>query len=467
MVTKVKIFFQSHPLLIILVLALTFRFATSQFGFHDDIYSNTAWGEWINKNGPKGFYEARGWIYSSPTQPPLISLLYGFNLWLYGWLMYFFASIGVIIATYHLAPTKMLWFFDFAQWFGNSMYGETPFKFGALISMKLVAILADLALGVVIYLLARGRSSKPWIWSVAYLFFPFSWYVSALWGQYDQLSTLFLLLSFLLLYKRVFTLSVLLMFCAVQVKPTVLFLAPFYVFYFYHQKPQLKNYITSLIGISGLFILFTGPFVKDKSILPYTFQNILPLIFNNDRYGLVNHAFNFWQMLAPSGGWSTTFYLLGIPALIWGIVIWFMTTLIAALITTHDKSLKSLMLSLFLISTGAYLFMTGMVDRYLYSGAVFLIVLTAYDQRLRRYCWLMLILFSVNLFYSWGFPFLDKYTAWENPLLIRFFSFLQLAVFIAILKKIQFVKIVIDSLFALHYSHKDKVIRLVEEKLRR
>lgn len=421
--------------ILVFLSALILRLSISNLGFHDDLYSNTAWGKWIFENGPKGFYETRGWIYSSPTQPPLISLLYGFNHYLYERLMFIFATLGVWIAIFHLIPTKMLWFFNFSTWFGNSMYGETPFKFGALISMKLVAILADLAIALIIFLLARGKTARPILWSMVYLFSPFSWYLSALWGQYDQLSTFLLLASFLLLYKRYFFLSVLFLLFSGQAKPTSAYFLPLYIFYFFSQKPRFISIIFSIVGAVSAFWVMTAPFA-DRNPFSYTAQIIYQKVFFAERFeGLVNRSFNIWQFLEPLGGRSWFRYL-GIPAYVWGyfsLVIFYIWSL---LIASRKKNLEGLITASYILAGGIYLFGTGMVDRYFFPAVILLIILTTYHLKLWKLCLLTIALFSLNLFYSWGFPFLDRYQVWQNIWVIRVLSFAQVVTFIFCLKEL-------------------------------
>ena len=261
-----------------------------------------------------------------------------------------------------------------------------------------------------------------------------------------------LLASFLLLYKRYFFFSVLLLLLSGQAKPTSAYFLPLYIFYFFYQKPRLVNILLSLGGAIAAFWVITAPFA-DRDPFSYTMQVIYRKVFFVERFeGLVNRAFNIWQFLQPFGGRSWFRYL-GIPALIWGYTALFITYIWAIMAVFKKRDLKSLISSLYLIAGGSYLFGTGMVDRYFFPTVVFLIILTAYYSKLWKLCLLTILLFSFNLFYSWGFPFLGRYEAWTNGWLIRFLSLAQVLTFLMCLKELK--------LFAVWIPLKTKTSKLI------
>lgn len=418
-------------IILVIVLGLIFRLILSPFGDNHDLLSNAGWGEWIYRNGPKGFYENNIWIYAWPTQLPLINLIYGFNYYLFHEkLLWFVSYVEAVIKTHQFFPQHFVFWFDFVYWFGTDLFKDTPYKNGFLISMKIIPMLSDLLIGLVIYIFGIKivGIKKSLLSSSLFLFLPASWYVSSLWGQYDQLSGLLLVASFLLLYKRSFVFSTLLLFMSIQVKPTIILFMPFYIYYFLSLKPSIKSFFLSIL-VSGLaFILVTIPFT-DKNPFIYTYQIIYPKVFNHDRFGLATHSFNFWQMLAPFGGWSTTFRLFGINALIWGLIFLAIVNFYAFKNFIKEKNLKNLIISLYLISAGSYLFATGMLDRYFYPAIVFLGLAVFYFPKLLKWFIITALIFSFNLFYSWGFPILSDLLIWKNEYIIRFFSLLNIIVF--------------------------------------
>lgn len=437
----IKAFFRKNRLILLLLLAaLIFRVILLPTGFHIDLIINSSWGEWIYLNGAKGFYQGYSSAYSSPTQFPLISLIYTLNFTIYARLLLIFTFIGDFLAKHNVLPFIFKYWFDFVNWFGWTLYGETPFSFGYLVSMEAFPVMADILIGLIIFMIGKKRvgTKKALVISGLFLFLPFSWYTSAVWGQYDQLSTLLVLVSFLLLYRRkgfLFPVSVVLFGFAIQVKPTAMFLAPFYLFYFFYQKPSFVNLISSFIAgaVSSLLTLY--PFTSWK-FADYTTRFIYPKIFNSDRYALVNRAFNLWDFLKPIGGWSTTYKILGVNALTWGTAITILFTLLAFKVFLKNKNLKGLFIGLYLTSAASYLFATGMVDRYFFSAVVFLGILVFFYPKLLRYWLLTALLFSFNLFYSWGYPLMKPLEAWRNFFIIRGLSLAQVLLFIVILRVI-------------------------------
>lgn len=431
-------FIKDKKIWLIFLSAFIFRLSIISLGFHDDIYSNTAWGEWIYRNGPRGFYEAMGWIYSSPTQPPLISLLYDFNHLLYDRLMFLFSTLGVWIATYHLAPTKMIWFFDFSRWFGNSMYGETPFRFGALISMKLVAILADLVIAWVIYLLARGRTAKPILWSAAYLFSPFSWYLSALWGQYDQTSFLFSLLAFVFLARRYFLWAPLFLLIGIELKPTSLIFIPLFLWIYFKQKPGMKDIIFGVLSTTAVFAYSIWLFT-DRNIVDFIQNELLPKIFAKSEPRISTNAFNFWRIFIGNAAMNQDTILFILPTKVWGYLI-FLGTYALSLKLLQKITAENIFRSLFIVGAGGFLFLTNMLDRYFFAGIVFLLVFSIYQKGLFKYWVILSLVFWLNLYNQWWFPgslgFLRDVLMWQNFFISRILAGVNVVVFIMILRKL-------------------------------
>lgn len=422
---------------VILLLGFVFRLAISHLGFNDDVITNAGWGQWIFEHGTRGFYENNVWTYSWPTQPPLISLIYGFNYWLYVQILWFFSYVSAVIVKHHIFVDSFWWFINFVRWFDKALYAETPFKYGFLISMKLIAIISDVLITVLVYCFSFRKvgSKKALLFSASFLFLPFSWYTSALWGQYDQLAVLLLVISFILLYKRLFFVSVLLLVLSFETKPTGLMLLPIYIVYYVWQKPKIISIMVSALFAFGTVFLLSYPFA-DRNVFSYTYQVVYPKVFFAGRSGaLATHTFNFWQLIAPYGGWVDWRYIF-IPAKYWSMFLIGVIYTIGLYLLKKRRDLGGLFFSLYVISAGVYLFSTGMLDRYFYAAAVFLLFASIYHKGLSKWWVVTGALFSLNLFYSWGFPIFDKYSAWNNSSLIQLGSLLQIIVFIFCLKKI-------------------------------
>lgn len=423
-------------LLVLILIALIFRIILTPYGFHDDILSNAGWGEWIYYNGHKGFYSNNIWIYSYPTQPPLISALYGFNYYIFKQLTWVFTYTGLKIATFHLAPSHMLWYFDFVKWFGEKLYAETAFIMGFLISMKLIAILSDMAIGTIIYFLARSyNKGRAIIFPLLFLFSPFSWYISSLWGQYDQTSYLFLILSFIALVKKNLWLGPILLLISVGLKPTSLILMPLFAWFYIKQKPNLYEFIIALFLGFGIFIHFILLFA-DKPLILFIKEELIPKIFFKTDFRLTTNAFNFWRILTGDKAFSQDFPFLLIPAKYWGYAIFILFNLIAVKIS-RTINFENIFKGVFLVSAGSWLFLTNMLDRYFFIGLATLLIICIYNKTLTKYWIILSIIFWLNLFNKWWFPQifspLKQVLIWQDFLITKILSLVNVAIFIRIL----------------------------------
>ena len=59
---------------------------------------------------------------------------------------------------------------------------------------------------------------------------------------------------------------------------------------------------------------------------------------------------------------------------------------------------------LFVISAGSFMFMTGMLDRYLYAGMLFGLILVATQFRLLKWWLVWSVIFWLNLYNQWWIP---------------------------------------------------------------
>lgn len=425
------------------VAAFVLRLVLLPYGNHNDLITNTGWSEWIYLHGPRGFYENKVWIYDWPTQLPLINLIYDFNFVIFGKTLWVISTIRGFLAVHHILPEISKLWFNLETWFGWTYYSSTPFVNGHVLSMKVIPILSDMAIGVVVFLLGLKYADKRKAITTAllYLFIPFTLYISSLWGQYDQLSALCLLLSFYLVYlvkdgKRnlkgwFIPLSVIFYFVAVEVKPTAVFTAPFYVFYALKQKPKFWSLILSVFVGLGLFWITTTPFSTGSPFL-YTLNTIIPKVFNQTRNVLSTQALNFWELISPMKLSSLKYSILGIKAINWGYIFLGLLNAVSIFKISKENNLKNMFLGLFVITGGSYMFVTGMLDRYYFAGLVFFLILTMFYKK-TLVLWLgAAILFSINLFTSWGYPVnLQLHDVfWANYPVVRILSFLQVVIFI-------------------------------------
>ena len=212
-----------------IVAAIVLRIVMAPLVFHGDTLIQASWGQIIQNQGPKGFYEGSFWTYISPNQPPLITLVYSWGFKVYLGLNNIFIRSGLFITKHNLGAEQIKWWYGFISWWDKAKYAATPFKWGELISMKLFPIFGDGVLAVMIYqIVQKLTDKKKAMWAVIiYLFSPFSWYESALWGQHDQLELIFLLAAFLMMVSNKYeVMAPLMMAISIVLKPTALMFGP-------------------------------------------------------------------------------------------------------------------------------------------------------------------------------------------------------------------------------------------------
>lgn len=434
------------PWLIIgFVFALVLRFALLPYGNHNDLITNTGWSEWIYLHGPKGFYENRVWVYDWPTQLPLVNLIYDFDYVIFGKSLALITIIREFLATAHILPRLTQVWVNFETWFGWTYYSNTPYMTGHVLSLKVIPVLTDIAIALFIFLLGSKfiNKKKALFTALLYLFVPYTSYVSSLWGQYDQLSSLSLIAAFYFVYlyanekgkfkNFLIPLSIVFYFVAVEVKPTAVFTFPFYAYYILKQKTKFWQILLSGIVGVGLFYGTTAPFAKGN-IFKYTLDTILPKVMFAGRNVLSTQAFNFWELISPTKQSSITYLILGIPAIYWGYLFLVILNLLAIYKVSKENNIKNMLLGLFITAGGGYIFATGMLDRYYFAGLLVFLILTMFYRRTLLAWICAALIFSVNLFVSWGYPVnLQLHDIfWANYPVVRILSFTQVAIFVLI-----------------------------------
>lgn len=395
-------------IIIVLILAVVLRIWFSTLKVHHDLYTQSTWGKQANLMGTlKGYYDWDLWNNAYPNHPPLISILYYLIYPLHSKIMWFLSSLGNFIALNRLAPTKFLWLFNFSTWFGTALYSTTAFLSGIFFLMKQFMISADLSISVVIYYLCK-KNKTNWKKPVfIYLFLPFSWYLSSSWGQSDQLSFIFLIISFLLIYSKKYSItSPLLYAIAANLKPNCALFLPLYLYAWYKQKqPPLKLFIGGTIAV--LFSLWTVSWFTNDNVLIYTFT-ILPKKLNTAD-GFINYnAFNFWYIFFPyipgNNALDSNIFLM-LSAKTWGWILTVVTTVLSLKVIKKNKP-ETLFAAMFIAGFGSWLFMTGMHERYSFLAITPLLFMAIYNQKYFKYFILFAIIYTLNLFHA--------YWPWEN-----------------------------------------------------
>jgi hypothetical protein len=386
-------------LLAVIFLGLILRLVLSPVFYHLDILSQAYWGEWIYNNGTKNFYYNNVWVYSWPTQPPLVNLVYAAGFWLYINSLEWFRFTSHYIVP-HLAPGHMLWYFDFVKWYTDAQYPESYLKLGFFLSIKFIAILADLLTAVVIYLMLKKDSvQKAFLLATLYLFSPFSFYISALWGQYDQLSFLFLLLSVWALIKKNVFLAPFLLMISVSMKPTSLIFIPLFAWIYLSARKNILEYLGGILLAIGGFLLSITLFTNDNlwQFINYDLKN--KILFKSG-FRVSTNSFNFWHIFIGNNAREHFTPYLGVPAYVWGWLSFAIINLIAFWVI-KVRNQKTILTAFAVVGLGSWIFMINMLERYVFAGIVFSMMCLFYYPTFFKSWLVMSIIFWVNLYHGW------------------------------------------------------------------
>ncbi len=429
-------------LLFSLFLTFALRIVLSPLALHDDLVSNAEWGQWIYENGTKGFFENSIWTYSWPTQPPLANLLFGGERHLYQWLLEIFRNIGHTIVAYHLAPGHMRWWFNFTVWFDQAKFSPViVFPKGYIAVMKLLPILADLGIAGILYFVAEKiKKGKGLVYSTIYLLSPFSWYLSSLWGQTDQLAFLFVLIAYVAEFQKIAPFFTPLLFTiGILIKPTSLILLPLFIWIYLKNNHKKTQLILSFFLAFGAFWVTTKAFSGNLNPLFYAKEMLFPKVFLKSEFRVSTNAFNFWRVFIGNKALSDKATFLLLPARIWGVIVFTLLNLFAIKLTKKGD-LKRGFSALFIVSAGSYLFMTNMLDRYFFAGILSGLFVCIYYPKLLKYWFVMSLIFWVNLFNQWWYPEwlkpLQTVLTWQEGLVTRILAFSNVAIFLFMSRKV-------------------------------
>ncbi len=428
---------------VILFLALVLRLVLAPTFFHYDILSQAYWGEWIFNNGTKTFYSNNVWVYSWPTQPPLVNLVYAFDFWLYRWSLDFFVFIASYIVP-HLAPGHMRWYFDFVKWYTDAQYPESYLKLGFFMSIKFVAIVADLLIGLSIFLIFKKENvKKALLLSLLFLLSPFSFYISALWGQYDQVSFLFLLWSVWLLWRKDVIFSPFLFMLSASMKPTSLIFVPLYLWIYFSLRKNVWEYVLGIgLAIGGL-LLSVSVYTNDNLIhfINYDLKN---KVFFKSGFRVSTNSFNFWHIFIGDNAREHFVPYLGVPAYIWGWLFYGIIN-VAGFIAAKGNTRKSILTAFSIVGLGGWLFMINMLERYFFAGMTFSLMLLFYYPKFFKYWLVMSLIFWVNLYHGWWVPraweWLHQALLWNDHTISRILAFINVVIFVVFLKFINVLRL--------------------------
>ncbi len=406
-------------IVLVILAAIILRIVLAPLVFHGDTLIQASWGQIIQNQGAKGFYEGSYWTYISPNQPPLITLVYAWGFKVYLGLNNIFIRSGLFIAKHNLGAGQIKWWYGFISWWDKAKYAATPFKWGELISMKLFPILGDGILAVMIYGIVAKMTDKKkaGLAVIIYLLSPFTWYESALWGQHDQLGLIFLLAAFLLITSdRYEVMAPIMVVVSIMLKPTALMFVPLFIWVaIKNPQKMLKTALGSLIAMGAYYGLVR---IFSNLTLHAFNENLMRQMFEKGEMMTWANTFNFWRIMT---GYLTNYQTIfwGLSLKTWGYILTGIVNLVAFRIS-RKRDWESVLKGIFVAGFGGWMTMVTMHDRYLFTAVVTGLILAFTNEKLWKYWWIMSIIFWTNMFMEWWYPgwmgWLRTVLTWGKPM---------------------------------------------------
>lgn len=433
-----KIIKKLFTLLLLIIAGVIVRAWLSTIISKGDLLVFGEWSKSLYEHGVMGSYFREGWIYSFPTQPPLMMLLFWASSWLHERL-YFLAALHNLI---RFPPAwTILWLKD-----------------NFLFFTKIWAILGDIFGALVLYYLFNHFFHKPKIALLAFIFIlfnPVSLFTSGIWGQTGSLSGVLAFLAFLIIYKKnLRLLSPLFFILGILIKPDILILLPFYLFflavdiYSVPVKERMLWGFQVLIGLSiGILIAFSSfiPFSEGKPSFFKEIESTYSLRIASSAKGVSLasvSAFNLYSFLATINKTygDKTFILINYDQL--GMVLMLVLNCLLAYFWYRKKGkpivnrIFWLCAVIYFIAEGTFLFKTGMAERYFYPALLPLIIIFFMTNwKIKAAIAAQISIWFINLFYVFFSREIDLLqTIFEqNYWTTRLFSLGNIAVYFILL----------------------------------
>src|SRR3989344_517034 len=341
-------FFINHILLLILA-AFTIRLILAPFGTLElDQNTFIAWGNMLVEGGFKNFYTS--WSDYLPG---------------YLYILWFLAKIGGFLPI----PAEVLF--------------------------KLPAVISDLAVGYLIYLIVtKIKNSKLGLIAAAvFLFNPAVISNSTLWGQVDSLTAFFSLLAIWFATKNIYLSSFFLAF-GFLVKPQAAVAVPVIFFLMVKKKWGLKKvavYVCLFLVV--LFLVFL-PFASGN-LINFIYDRIIATL-SQYPYNSIN-AFNFWALRGfwqnEGSGLTDTGFL--------GVLITCTIGLVSFVRLIKSKRLASQYYLAAILFVANFLFFSRIHERHLLPSLAFVSVVAVLDWKIMATYVVLSATYVLNTLYSY------------------------------------------------------------------
>ena len=265
---------------------------------------------------------------------------------------------------------------------------------------------------------------------------PFSWYISGLWGQYDQLAYLFVLASFIGLV-RFPIISPLLLALSISLKPTSAIFIPLFIWFYWKRRPGILTFVVGIVS-AILVTYFTLTAFTTDNVFVFIKEVLIPKIIFKSDFRATTGAYNLWYFIFGETPTSHDKSVLFVPAKVWGLLLYAFIN-VKTFLLVKKPDYKNILAAMFVVGAGSFISLTNQLERYYFAGVVSgLFVVIAYPK-LFKYWILLAIIFCLNLYKSWQYPdlpFLKNLLFENNYLMGRLISLANVILYFKMSKAI-------------------------------
>lgn len=306
---------------------------------------------------------------------------------------------------------------------------------------KLPNILGDLLVAFLLFqiVLKKLTFQKAYLVLLVYLIQPGMFFISTIWGQWDGLMTLFLLLSFFSLIQKRTISGLIFLTLAILTKPQAIpFVLPLLALGI-SMVGFKKFIIAGCLSFFMLLMLFYPFYPSDPFLGPYSYFSSTLKTFP-PRF--TSSGFNFWYFLY--GGWRDDLpFIFGISVVFWSRMITLIFIMAASLTAYFKKDLQSRVLSVGLAGFAFFMFFTQIHERYFYPVLPFILLGLFLERKIISWVGIAIIslVFAINsigFYVGW-----TNYGLWNSTFLSfyqidKVLSLLYLCAFIYVLVRIKY-----------------------------
>lgn len=327
-------------------------------------------------------------------------------------------------------PLGILYFFWLVGIFKNIFFPNQPFASNIDPLLKLAANFSDLFVGFLIYKIIKLKTNEKLgcLATILYIFNPSLIFNSAIWGQYDGVAILFLILSvYFCLIKKSSTLCAAFFSLACVTKPQSLQLVPFLILYFVKNfKPQ--EWLYSTLSFVGTTLMLFFPFFPQNP-----FYGIYYVVSGSTNLFSCTtcNALNLWGIIMNWQNDMTLFF--NLPLLYWGFILLFISLAMIFGLKRITGNTSYLTISVSMLAF--FMLLTRMHERYMSYFFPFLLIsaiLLKSKALIGFYIYFSLI-FLLNLYLPYSYynnSVLITNLPFNNLITSNLFSFISLIAFL-------------------------------------